>query len=236
MPNLQSERTPTGVLGFDDLLNGGFLKKSTNLLSGSPGSGKSILAMQFIINGALNYNEPGVYISFEEDANDLRRDMKTFGWDIDKLEKEGKIAIINISPVDIEPQSSSESILGVKDIIIKKINAKRIVIDSATAYSVIYPDEPSRRRAHLELFRMLKKWGCTSLLIAEHDLETHVSSPLDFEVDSITWMYNFKKDHLRTRAIEVIKMRGSRHSTRTSALEITDNGIEIYPREPVFKP
>ena len=82
---------------------------------------------------------------------------------------------------------------------------------------------------------MLKDWGCTSLLIAEHDLETHTSSPLDFEVDSITWMYNFKKEHLRTRAIEIIKMRGSKHSTSTSALEITEKGIVVYPGEPVFK-
>ncbi|HLC50181.1 MAG TPA: ATPase domain-containing protein [Candidatus Nanoarchaeia archaeon] len=233
------ERVPTGINGLDELLSGGYIRKSMNLLSGSPGSGKSILAMQFIVNGALKYNEPGVYISFEEDAESLKRNMKNFGWDIEQLEKEGKIAIINISPIDIEPSSGnntdSGSSLGVKYSIVNKIKAKRIVIDSATAYSVLYTDELSKRKAHLELFRMLKEWGCTSLLIAEHDLETHASSPLDFEVDSITWMYNFKKEHLRTRAIEIIKMRGSKHSTSTSALEITEKGIAIYPGEPVFK-
>lgn len=166
--------------------------------------------------------------------------MKNFGWDIEQLEKEGKIAIINISPIDIEPSPSDSDIsngssLGIKYSIVKKIKAKRIVIDSATAYSVLYTDELSKRKAHLELFKMLKDWGCTSLLIAEHDLETHTSSPLDFEVDSITWMYNFKKEHLRTRAIEIIKMRGSKHSTSTSALEITEKGIVVYPGEPVFK-
>jgi KaiC/GvpD/RAD55 family RecA-like ATPase len=128
----------------------------------------------------------------------------------------------------------SESDSAIKRNVIKKIHAKRIVIDSISAYSLSYPDEASRRRSHFELFRMLREWGCTSLLIAEYDIDEHKSTPLDFQCDSIIWLYNKKKEGVRIRSVEIVKMRGTKHSTKTSAVEISDNGIKVYPNEVVY--
>ena len=106
-------RVPTGISGLDDAMSGGLLESSINLLSGSPGSGKSILAMQFLINGILKYNEPGVYITFEEEKESLVRNMKKFGWDINKLEKDGKLEVSSTANQDSPLMEGKTPLLGV---------------------------------------------------------------------------------------------------------------------------
>ena len=152
---------------------------------------------------------------------------------MEKLEKEGKIGIMELSPNDIRKEIAKKT-LGLKYQVVKNLKAKRIVIDSITAYPLLFPNELDKRDAHISLFEMLRKWGCTALLVAEYDVEEHKGSPLDFEVDTILWLYNFKKEDVRTRAIEIYKMGGTKHSTKTSPLEITDKGIKVYPEQSVF--
>ena len=227
------DRVQTGIKGLDGTMSGGFIRNSINLVAGSPGTGKSIFAMQYILNGALKYNEPGVYITFEERTEKLTQYMKSFGWNLDKLIKEKKIVVLALSPFDIKKATNKE-ILSLKYNIVKMIKAKRIVIDSMSAYSLLFSDEAERRAAHMRLFQMLHDWGVTTLLTAEYDVESHIPSPLDFEVDAIVWLYNIKKNDVRTRAMEIYKMRGSKHLAKTFPLEITDNGIVLYPEQSVF--
>ncbi len=227
------ERVPTGIKGLDDAMSGGFIKDSINLVAGSPGSGKSIFAMQYLINGLKKYNEPGVYITFEERKDKLIQYMNNFGWDLKKLVKEKKIDILEQSPEDIK-KSTTKEILGLKYKIVKQLKAKRIVIDSTSAYSLLFPNDLDKRTANMDLFEMLRDWKVTTLLTAEYDIEDHKSTPLDFEVDSIVWLYNMKKTDVRTRALEVYKMRGSKHLAKTFPLEITNKGVVIYPEQSVF--
>jgi len=229
----QLERVPTGIKGLDDAMTGGFIKDSVNLVAGSPGSGKSIFAMQYLVNGAKKYNQPGVYITFEERKDKLLRYMGNFGWDLKSLVADKKIDVLEQSPADIKKATAKE-ILGLKFKIVREIKAKRVVIDSMSAFSLLFQDEFEKRTAHIQLFEMLRDWGVTALLTAEYDIEDHKSMPLDFEVDSIVWLYNTKKTDVRTRALEIYKMRGSKHLQKTFPLEISDKGIIIYPEQSVF--
>ena len=226
------ERVPTGIKGLDEAMEGGFIKDSINLLAGNPGSGKSIFAMQYLVNGIVRYGEPGVYITLEERKDNLIKNMKNFGWDLEKLEKDGKLSIVDLSPSsDFNAKSLSE----LKNRIIKKIHAKRIVMDSLTSYFLLFEENPDKREASLNLFDLLSGWGCTSLLVEESDVEAKRDSYFDFQADCIVFLYNFKQQEVRTRAMEVYKMRGSKHSTKTFPLEITDKGIVVYPEQEVFK-
>ena len=193
------ERVPTGIKGLDDAMAGGFIKGSMNLVAGSPGSGKSIFAMQYLVNGAKEYDQQGVYITFEERKEKLLQYLDNFGWDLKKLVADKKIDILEQSPVDIKKATAKE-LLGLKFKIVKELKAKRLVIDSMSAFSLLFQDDFEKRTAHIQLFEMLRDWGVTALLTAEYDVEDHKSMPLDFEVDSIVWLYNMKKADVRTRA------------------------------------
>jgi circadian clock protein KaiC len=227
------KRIPTGISGVDEAMMGGLIKDSINLIAGGPGSGKSIFAMEFLVNGATKFNEPGVYITFEETRENLIKDLKEFGWDLEKLEKEKKLLIISISPRDIKDVAAKKS-FGLKYEVVRDMKARRIVFDSVTAYSLLFKDELEKRDAYTSIFDMLREWGCTTLMIAEYDAEEHKGSLLDFEVDSIIYLYNMKKQDTRTRALEIYKMRGTKHSAKIFPLEITDKGIVIYPDQTVF--
>lgn len=227
-------RVPTGITGLDEAMNGGFVRDSINLIAGGPGSGKSIFALQYLIKGILDYKENGVYLTFEETRDKLVRYMENFGWDLEKLEKENKLRVIEISPKDVKKAVYNKNV-GLKYGTVKFIKAKRVVIDSINAYSLLFPTELAKREAHINLFDMLRNWGVTVLLVAEYNVEEDKGSPLDFEVDGILRLYNFKKGDTRTRAIEIYKLRGSKHSTKTFPLEIIDKeGIKVYPEQNVF--
>ena len=228
------ERVPTGIKNLDDGMSGGFVRYSINMIAGGPGSGKSIFAMQCLINGATKYNEPGLYITLEEEKGNLIKNMDSFGWDFDKLEKENKVTIIEISPTDIQ-LAVHKQVEKLESLIVNKLKAKRIVIDSMTSYSLLFKDELVLRSSYLSLFKMLRRWNLCSLLISEYDVEQHKVSPLDFEVDSILWIYNSKIKGERVRGLEIFKMRGTNHTTKTFPISIEDkNGIIFFPAQNLF--
>ncbi|MCH8003000.1 MAG: hypothetical protein IH934_00075 [Nanoarchaeota archaeon] len=228
------ERVPTGIKNLDDGMMGGLVRNSINMIAGGPGSGKSIFAMQYLVNGATKYNEPGVYITLEEGKDNIMKNMNSFGWDLEKLDKEIKVSIIEISPTDIQLEVHKQ-VEKLESQIINKLKAKRIVIDSMTSYSLLFKSELVLRASYLNLFKMLRNWKLCSLLTSEYDIEGHKVTPLDFEVDSILWIYNSKIKGIRTRSLEIFKMRGTKHTTKTFPMQIKDNnGIIIYPAQNIF--
>jgi len=228
------ERVPTGIPGLDEVMSGGFEKKSINIVSGGAGTGKSIFAMQFLINGITQYNDPGVYITFEEEKEKIQNHMQKMGWDLKKLGDEGKLMIIEYTPDKVSKMLSEGG--GEIEWVMTKIKAKRIVIDSLTAFSLLFKDELARRRAFLDLFKIISNWDCTALLVVEHesDVERHHSLDVEFEVDGIILLYYLRKGDIRNRALEILKLRGSEHASRIFPMKITDQGIKIYPDEAVF--
>ncbi len=232
--NLTNDKVSTGIPGLDELMSGGFERNSINLISGGAGTGKSIFSMQYIINGIKDFNEPGVFITFEEEKNKIARHMLKFGWDLKKLEEKGVLRIIEYSPDRVERMLAEGG--GEIELAIEEIKAKRLVIDSLTAFALLFKDELKRREALLDLFKLIEKWGCTALLIGEYesDSERHQSNDVEFEVDGIILLYYLRKGDVRNRALEVLKLRGSKHASRIYPMKITDQGIRVYSEEAVF--
>lgn len=229
-----SERVPTGILGLDALMGGGFEKDSVNLIGGGAGSGKSILCIQFIVNGIEKFNENAIYISFEESKEKFFKHMLKFGWDLVKYERDNKLVFIQYTPAQIHKVLEEGS--GLMEAALEKTKAKRIVVDSLTAFTLLQKDELAKRQSSLQLFNQIQKWNCTALLTAEHesDLDKHASTPVEFEVDGILLLYNIRKGDIRERSLEIFKLRGTKHSAKIFPMKITDNGIIVYPEETIF--
>lgn len=231
---MEVRRVPTGIPNFDKLIGGGFREKSINLVAGSAGCGKTIFALQYLVDGIKKYNEPGMYITFEERKERLYRDMLEFGWDLAKYEKEGKFIFLKYKPAQVKKVLIEGG--GIIDTMITEFKIKRLVIDSISSFVLLYQDELSKKEAALGLFELIEKWNLTAVLTSEDESphEGLIIAALEFEVDGIILLYHVKKRGKRIRAIEIIKMRGTKHSESTMLLEIMDNGIVISPEEIVI--
>ena len=233
----ETHRISSGIKALDKTIEGGFKEKSINLLEGGPGTGKSIFAMQFLVAGINEEKENGIYITFEEEKESLMDNMKKFGWNLESLEKQEKLAILDISPEEVVGLVKKRA-FGLKFEIAKKIKAKKIVIDSITAYSLLFEDGLKKREALEELFRALRELNCTSLLVAEREVTlddtTILPDLVDFEVDSIISLYNIRKGDIRERALEVRKIRGTKSVSKIFPMKLGDKGIDIYPEEALF--
>ena len=149
------KRIETGIKNLNRLIEGGFEKNSTNTIVGGAGSGKSILATQFLYEG-LKRGESGLYVTFEEKKNRFYRNMLKFGWDLEKYEKKGLFTFLEYTPIKVktmleEGGGSIETLVLSKKVI-------RIVIDSMTSFALLFEDELARREAGLALFNMIRKW------------------------------------------------------------------------------
>jgi circadian clock protein KaiC len=220
------KRVLSGIEGYNGLLGGGFESNSINLIVGGSGSGKTIFAMHFLIEG-IKKGENGLYITFEEQREEFFLNMLEIGWDLEKLEKEKKFVFLEYSPEKI--RNMLEEGGGVIESIVLKNNIKRIVIDSITSFALLFESELEKREAALSLFEIIRKWNCTSILTLEEDPENKggSSSSLEFEADSITLIYFMREGERRKRLVEVLKMRGTKHSTEVHEFEITPKGIVI---------
>jgi circadian clock protein KaiC len=227
MPKSQLKRVTTGISGLDGLIQGGLVKNSINLVAGGAGTGKTIFAIQFLVEGIEKYNEPGIYITFEEKKKKTYEDMMEFGWDLAKLEKEGKFVYLEYSPEQVKKVLVEGG--GVIEVIIEKMKAKRIVIDSITSFALLYQDELTKKEAALALFELIDKWDCTALLTSQDTSENEetITAALEFEVDGIILIYHVKRKGARIRALEILKMRGTKIPEKTFPIEISPDGIKI---------
>ncbi len=224
------KRVPTGIPKLNSLVSGGFKKESVNLVTGGPGSGKTIFATQFIMEG-LKKGETGIYITFEEKKKKFYEDMLVFGWDLEKYEKKKKFAFLEYTPEQVKKILTEGG--GIVETVIEKLKAKRLVIDSITSFSLLYEDELTRKEAALALFELIDKWGCTAVLTSQdRSPNDHIiSAALEFETDAIVLLYHVKKKGVRTRALEVLKMRGTKTPEKTFDFKITKKGIIVNPRK-----
>ncbi len=230
-----AELVKSGIPGLDDMLSGGFERRSSVLVSGDAGCGKSTLVLQFLYNGATLYDEGGLYISFEEEKADVFRHMRFFGMDFAALEAKKKFLYFHYPPHEIENFITEGKVIQDS---IEEIGAKRIVIDSLTSFAILFSEDYRRKMGIINLLQSLKKWGCTTLVTSEGavggagGMESRFG--LSYLVDGIFAMYNVRKGDVRERAFEVLKMRGVKHRTNVCPLLIGESGIEIYPDQPVF--
>ena len=240
---------PVGVPGVDEILAGkGIPKGHTILISGGPGSGKTTFATQFLYTGASEYNESGVYVTLDEDPIEIKNNMSKFGWNLKKLEEEKKILFINISPVRVMPQETGLIQLGMKEFRlvklldairkgIEEVDAKRVIVDPLTMFTLQFPDEVERIYAMRDLMRELKMLGCTNMLISELR-GTGVEREHQFEeylAQGVILLRTFLKESRLIRAFQVEKMRGLAIDNQPRPYQITNEGIEVFPRATVYR-
>ena len=226
-------RIPTGIPGLDKLISNGFTKNSTNMVVGGSGSGKTILATQFLMEG-LKKKESCLYITFEEKREEFFSNMLNFGWDLEKYEKQGLFHFLEYSPVKVKTMLEEGGGTIENLVLSKKIT--RIVIDSITSFALLFKEEHSKREAALDLFNMISKWSCTSIVtLEEHPTTSNSKSsskPLEFETDSIILLYFIREKGQRNRYLEILKMRGTNHSKKLHSFSIEESGISIGSHHP----
>lgn len=227
----QKEIVPIGIQGIDELISGGLRKGTLTLLTGTTGTGKTIFANQFVYNGAVKYNQPGVYVSFEEPVDNMKENAARLGFDFEPLEKQKKMIFVRYDPYHIE------DIYELIESNIKRINAQRVVIDSISALGLYVRDIPELRRMVFNVSLLLRKLNCTSILTSEIlPLQKSLSrfGVEEFVTDGVIVLYYLRTDSQYARSLTVWKMRGSTHSQRLHPYTITDKGIIVYPKEEAF--
>jgi KaiC/GvpD/RAD55 family RecA-like ATPase len=221
------ERIRSGIPGFDDMIEGGFVKGHTALLCGSYGTGKTTFCMQFLVHGAMN-GEPGLYITFEEEPEQLIEEGGAFGWDVEKLIAENKLKILKIAPRDL--LNLVEAGFGQVSGIMKGMSIKRIAVDSIVMFDLLGKDDYERRRYALEFVNWLKKHDCTAIMTTdcipgiEDGKYTGIA---ESAADAIIALYHPQEKRRRTRTIEIIKMRETCHSNELADFDITKSGIVV---------
>jgi circadian clock protein KaiC len=230
-----NSRVQTGIPGFDELVQGGLKRDTSVLLVGDAGSGKTLFGLQYLFNGVTKFRESGVYLSFSESRQSIFSHAEQFGWNLEKLEAEKKFSFIKYEPHEVA-SIVKEGGGTIRDTI-DSIGAKRLVIDSITAYSMLFDKGYESSQALLHLFEMLKKWNCTSLLISEElvTLDRGQTDRASFLADGVIYLYHIRKQNVRVRAVEVLKMRDTMINEKICPLEIGGKGLVVYPRADVFE-
>ncbi len=232
----------TGIPGFDLIVDGGLKQGKTIVLSGESGSGKSTFAMQFLHNGALDFDEPGIFVTLNQSPHELLSDFRDYGWEIERLIDEEKIMII-----DARPFKTDEDLFETADILydsepfpfthltqlilqgIKKIHAKRLVIDSLSVLSMQYGNQFNTRQGIQKMITALDEKKCTSIFISEN-LDSR-TPPEWYAASGIVLLNHIQKTNTMERSIQVIKMRGTRHSEQTFPIRFNENGYQVlHPR------
>lgn len=237
----------TGIEGFDKLLEKGIPFGSSVLVAGGAGSGKTIFCLQVLNNSAEN-KEKCLYISLEESEKRLKEHMGDFGWNIEKLEKEGMVKIKRIDPFAIartveamlakergELKMNLEKIDG---LVPKGFKPDLIFIDSLTALSAAFKEEEDSYRIFIEqLFKYFEKLNVTSFFVSETEqIPTRFSKTgvEEFLADGVVVLYHLKIGNIRERAIEILKLRGAKHQEKIVAMQIQKEGIKVYPEQEVY--
>ncbi|MFH1448157.1 MAG: ATPase domain-containing protein [Candidatus Micrarchaeota archaeon] len=240
------DRVKTGVAGLDELIEGGFPKGSVVLISGSPGTGKTIFGLQFLVEGPKN-NEKSLYISFEENRQSILDQANQFGWDLEKLEKEGNFKILCFNM----PKTNVINVNAEMDKIAKSFKPIRVVIDSLSVLlvylevnsrldlasnigmkmdsaSTLVSEEAATRASVLNTIGNIRSWGCTSLLTAEmpenaaYLSRDTISSFVCDGVLKVSWL-----EALNKRTIAVKKMRSTNNNLEAKPFSITKEGVVV---------
>lgn len=213
------EKMPTGMDGFDIIAKGGIPRNRTTLVSGTAGSGKTVFAMQFLAAGIRDHGETGVFVTFEETARDIRKNMKSFGWDLAEWEREGKLAFVDASPdphveTVISGAFDLSALLARVENAVRKVKATRVSVDSIGAIFSQFADQSIVRRELYRIAAGLKELGTTAVLTAER---TDDYGPIarfgveEFIADNVMILRNALGAEKRRRTIEIMKFRGTDH-------------------------
>lgn len=228
---MDTDRVKTGITGLDEMMGGGFLKGTANLIEGAPGTGKTTLGMQFIYNGITQANEPGLIITFEEFPQQYYHDAAAFGWDFVDLEKKGLLKVIMTSPE--VSRLDVESVGGMIESSVNQMGAQRVVVDSITHFSRLTQDPIELRSLEFSFINALKRQGLTSVFTRESSVllgESSENTDIGFVVDSYLMLRYVEIESTMRKALLVLKMRGSDHAKDIRQYDITEQGLEVQSK------
>jgi circadian clock protein KaiC len=228
---MSEDRVKSHIKGLDEMLHGGFLPQTANLVEGPPGTGKSTLGMQFIFNGIQYHNEPGLIVTFEEFPQQYYRDAANYGWDFRQLEREGKLRVIMTSPE--VSRSDLESVGGTIETLAREMGARRILVDSVSHFDQLAEDPIELRSVVYSFINALKREGLTSVLTRESPVllgGDEGENSIAFVVDTYILLRYVELESAIKRALLVLKLRGSDHDKDIRQFEITGQGIEVLSK------
>lgn len=230
------QKIRTMIEGFDDISHGGLPVGRATLVSGTSGTGKTLFATQFLYNGIMYFDEPGIFVTFEESPADIIKNAQSFGWDLQSLIDAGKLFVLDASP---DPEG--QEIVGSFDLsalieriqyAIRKYKAKRVSIDSITAVFQQYDAASVVRREIFRLVARLKQVGVTTVMTTERELEYGPVARFgveEFVSDNVAIMRNVLEGERRRRTLEILKLRGTTHMKGEYPFTMTNQGISIFP-------
>lgn len=230
------QKIRTLIEGFDDISHGGLPVGRTTLVSGTSGTGKTLLSVQFIYNGITQFDESGIFVTFEESPADIIKNALSFGWDLQKFIDEGKLFILDASPdpegQDVVGNFDLSALIERIQYAIRKYKARRVSIDSVTAIFQQYDAAGVVRREIFRLVARLKQVGATTVMTTERMEEYGPVARFgveEFVSDNVVIVRNVLEGERRRRTIEVLKLRGTTHMKGEYPFTITHDGVNIFP-------
>ena len=235
-PTRGVRKIQTTIEGFDEITHGGLPEGRTTLVSGTSGTGKTLLAVQFLYHGIKYFDYPGIFVTFEESPQDIIQNAHSFGWDLQSLVDRGKLFILDASP---DPEG--QEVVGNFDLsalieriqyAISKYKAKLVSIDSVTAVFQQYDAASVVRREIFRLVARLKQLQVTSIMTTERIDEYGPVARFgveEFVSDNVVIVRNVLEGERRRRTIEILKLRGTTHMKGEYPFTITNDGINIFP-------
>lgn len=227
-------KAATGIAGLDEVTGGGLPRGRPTLLCGSAGSGKTMMAAEFLVHGALQYDEPGVFMMFEENAEELAQNLRSLGIDLDVLQRDGKVAIDHVHIERNEIQETGEYDLEGLFIrlghAIDSIGARRVVLDTIEALFSGLPNHAVLRAELRRLFRWLKDRGVTAVITGERGEQSLTRYGLEeYVADCVILLDHRIVDQVSTRRLRIVKYRGTEHGTNEYPFLIGKSGIAVLP-------
>jgi circadian clock protein KaiC len=231
-------KLPTGIIGFDQIANGGIPKGRSTLLSGTAGSGKTVMALQFLLSGIRDYDENGVFVTFEEAPADLMQNVRSFGWDLEGLLASKKIAVVDATPEPGEETIATGSydlsaLLARIENGVRSVGAKRVILD---AIGALFPQLTDANIVRRELHRIasgLRLLGVTTLVTMERTNEEGGIGRWgveEFVADNVIVLRNRLENEKRRRTVEILKVRGATHHKGEYPFTIdSEDGVTIIP-------
>jgi len=235
VPNqFELKKCPTGIQGIDEITGGGIPGGRPTLVAGGPGSGKTLMALEFLVNGITRFNEPGVFMAFEETGEDLTRNVSSLGFDLDGLIREKKLVIdyVYIERSEIE-DTGAYDLQGLfirLGYAIDSVKAKRVVLDTIEVLFGSLPNEGILRAELRRLFRWLKEKGVTAIVTGEKGTDTMTRYGLEeYVADCVIVLDHRVMEQISTRRLRVVKYRGSYHGTNEYPFLIDRDGVSVLP-------
>ena len=228
------QKAPTGISGLDDITNGGLPQGRPTLVSGGPGSGKTLLGVSFLVNGAQQFAEPGVLMTFEENAQELAQDVRSLGYDLESLVAQKRLIVdyIHVDRSEIEEtgEYDLEGLFVRLEHAIKQIGAKRVMLDTIETLFGGLSDTGVLRAELRRLFRWLRDREITTVVTAERGDQLFTRQGLEeYITDAVISLDHRVHEQISTRRIRVVKYRGSTHGTNEYPFLINRDGITVLP-------